>query len=369
MKNTIIMTLGRTQPPHKAHINMLTKAFLGLQPDEILVHMIGSTNVDMISSGKNILSFAEREDIFLTCLQTELHEKGCTLTRLQIQEKFKCKELADQSDSTASFPSEAMRNARDDAKGQALAFFSKDKPVFYQACPAHSSWKAELRPDMEEKLYQLIQQRKASSGNNNWGEYWIRDENNNPLTKIDKDTGMPRPVYGYGVNYIAWGIIILNTLKELLPKTDDGNLSEVIYEVCGKDAGTQEYIDLLDFLATEFQQQLGFRFKLRLTEVEQLNNKTINATDIRSALLALAKENCSMEQALAKRNNNPLSTLHFLPEYSFAVAYKKISSLYKFEQLRNEQMLALSPYGLFFDDTQNTPQSASSAVPVIKSNL
>lgn len=352
---TTIVTLGRTQPPHKAHINMLVKAFLNLKEGDRLLHLIGSTNVDMQSNGKNLLSFEEREDIFIQCLLDALGAAGHPLTREALLVQFRCLPTPDFSDSTARFPTAEMQQARATAINQAKALFKQDEKsdiLTYKHLPAHSSWKSVLKDEVEQELFEFIEKRKTALANNDatkltdtgvWGEYYLKDADNRHLPK--KGTG--RPLYGHGLNYIAWGFNTLDLIKNNCAPEPQGAVL-VVYEVCGKDAGTQEYIDLLEFLADKYKDQLGFEFKVRLTPKEINGENLINATAIRRELLMMAEKGLSLEE-VKQQAKDKSSTLSNLPDYSLEVTYKKIGELRQLESQREAAMLDLVQKKIAFD--------------------
>jgi hypothetical protein len=371
------MTLGRTQPPHKAHINMLLNAYLKLKKGDSLIHLIGSTNVDCSSTGKNLLSFEERKEVFVVCLLEALKEAGHEVSRSALEEQFQCLAVPDQTDSTATFPSPEMLQDRLHAQAQAKNYFdlnAQGQVQFYTDYPSHSSWKAKLKDEIEEALYQFIRQRKATYPKthgieylSHWGEYYIKDQDNKPLTKMDNQTKQSRPVYGHGLNYFAWGINALTLLKRALPT---GAQPKILYEVCGKDSGTQEYIDLLEFLAQRPELGLDLQFKVHLTPVESHGLEAMNATRIRAELLAMAQRGLNMDEAKQEIANKPESSLCNLPQCSFQMAYEKLIKLCSEEKQRDELLLCLIQEGIspeqIQEDQSKYPLLASLSAPTVK---
>jgi hypothetical protein len=131
----IIMTLGRTQPPHQAHINMLANAFCRLEDGGQLIHFVGSSNAPLSADGPNILSVKEREEILETCVQIELMQRSQQGIRIPKAE-IVFKALPDYSDNHATFtPTELATKEADMAAAKTFA----NEPI-YQLGQSYVAW-------------------------------------------------------------------------------------------------------------------------------------------------------------------------------------------------------------------------------------
>ncbi len=243
----IMMTLGRTQPPHNAHIRMLTDAYFKLQPGDMLLHFIGSSNVPLRFDDKNILSFEERQDILLSCLKEEVARRvkhGANAPQNVIVNFIP---LPDYSDKEATFTST-----------------------------------------------ELAQKEKC----------------------IEKAKAFSHPL---GLNYIAWGINVLDTLAQHIPAGSKN--VDVVYEVCNKDAAIQEYVDLLKNLATALHATLPFTFNVLICQpMLSYDQSPINATTMRKTLRSLIKTGKSLEE-IKIQACEPTSPLYEMPIYALEVTY------------------------------------------------
>ncbi|MFI4956339.1 MAG: hypothetical protein ACHQAX_03920 [Gammaproteobacteria bacterium] len=259
----IAFTLGRTQPPHQAHFNMLISALISLKEHGKLIQFIGSSNIPLkfAKHEKNILSFEERENMITNGLIAELHERyeqdpmsipPKFSARIQQgmpvlePEEFVCIPLPDFSDPHRRL-SEKEEKIREDAIAQ----------VSQAGIPQHERF--------SKIMHQMM--------------------NQNPFMKHIT-------IPPYSPSYLGWAINLRNVLDDIVEKyRNEFHVARpsVTYHCCGKDMGTLQYILLIATVIEFFEHQ--YDFKIAPMPTEMLNaNISVNATDIRDAYVDVLSE-------------------------------------------------------------------------------
>jgi len=259
----IAFTLGRTQPPHYAHFNMLMSALLSLKEHGKLIQFIGSSNIPLkfAKHEKNILSFEERESMITAGLVAELHDRyeqdptsipPKFAARIQQgmpvlePDDFICIPLPDFSD-----PQRIMSNDVEATRTAAM------KTVTEAGLPHDETF--------QQIMHDIIAQ--------------------NPLMKHVSITP-------YSTSYVGWAVNLRNLLGDIVEKYRTEyrvKQPSVSYHCCGKDMGTLQYILLIATVIEFFEHD--YRFELAFVPVEMLNaNISVNATDIRDAYIDIVSE-------------------------------------------------------------------------------
>jgi hypothetical protein len=259
----IAFTLGRTQPPHFAHFNMLITALLSLKKNGKLIQFIGSSNIPLkfAKNEKNILSFEEREAMITEGLIAELHDRyeqdptsipPKFSARIQQgmpvlePEDFICIPLPDFSDRD--------RIMSDDVEAIRTAAMNT---VTEAGLPQDETF--------QEIMHDIIAQ--------------------NPSMK---HISIPP----YSTSYMGWALNLRNLLGDIIEQYRTEfrvKHPSVRYQCCGKDMGTLQYILLIATVIEFFEHH--YDFEIAFTPVEMLNaNISVNATDIRDAYVDIVSE-------------------------------------------------------------------------------
>jgi hypothetical protein len=288
--HNIVFTLGKTQPPHAGHYIMLADALCTANnghPGK-LIHFVGSTNVPS-SLPASILTFEERERMLTRGLETELRNRFAKDPK-SVPEKFRARiEQGVPLLTTDDFSCIALPDFSHPQKQFTNSYNEKgtiacpDIATFDQAIMAvdklgtleQDTKKVKLCAEFESNLNSIVRQHRQVTANPNWG------------------SSSSHTVYGQP--YVGWAINLKTQLDNTvtnyaqlnrIPVDTDLN---VTYEVCGKDAGTQQYIDLTAGVIRSFNST--YSFNVKLTQVKKMSNtqeaEAVSATFIREAIIAI----------------------------------------------------------------------------------
>jgi hypothetical protein len=241
--NNIAMTLGRTQPPHLAHIHMLVNALFSLNENGQLIHFVSSSNmpVSVTPGSVNILTTEQRIELLTSGLQSAIQQRyqddhasvpGKYAQRLQSHqpllsaEDFRCIPLPDFSDNAAHFDTAELQLARSNALNI----------VRRPALQAHVKAQGNIHSD----------------------------------------------------SYYAWAVHLKTLLDEAVeaycqihPHID---APKVTYFTCTKDDETQRYVavimDMMNYL-----EPASYDFVVNFTPAELMDGTMMHSTAIRDALL------------------------------------------------------------------------------------
>lgn len=310
MKDNIAFTVGRTQPPHKAHYNMLADALLNLCDEGKLIHFIGSSNMPLscAEGSKNILSFEQRREMLTRGLTDELMRRyqrdpdkiplkfamrmkraGTLLTT----DDFECIAVPDFSDPKAVF-STSLEQIRNLAVAQ----------VESMGIGTHEQGHVVLSDTFQQTLDTMVMSLQEDHALN-----------------TDASPAVIRDITRYGSYYMAWAVNVVNLLDAQVTayRERTGHVRPTVaFPCCDKDKGTLQYILLIAAVIACPGHPHAYAFSLRLSPIEmQSADDPISATAIRQAFITIVSSEEKIKK-LKERSEDLIQAFPVLTQMSDA---------------------------------------------------